>query len=244
MEIKELIESVPWHHKFEIVPGIVTPGAYAPEGLFQRLQLPNDMSGLRVLDIGARDGYFSFEIEKRGAEVLAVDYCPSQEMGFDVAKQILGSSVQFLQANLYELPSCDLEEFDIVLCLGVIYHVPDPYLTFEILRALVKVGGQVFLESNNLDAGFRSVDGKSVEFPNEFSEYPMAVFTRANATNYWCMNYKCLKALAEDTAFEVIRQETWGKRMLMEMIAVNDSKKDKILKLARGKSPFGLRQKK
>lgn len=244
MEIKQLIESVPWHHKFEIEPGIVTPGVYAPKGLFQRLRLPNDMSGLRVIDIGARDGYFSFEMEKRGAEVLAVDYCPSKEMGFDVAKQILGSSVQFLQANLYELPNCDLEKFDIVLCLGVIYHVPDPYLTFEILRALVKGGGKVFLESNNLDAGFRSVDGEEVEFPNEFSQYPTAIFTRANPTNYWCMNYKCLKALAEDTAFEVIRQETWGKRILMEMTAVNDSKKDGIMKLARGKNLSGLRQKK
>ena len=50
--------------------------------------------------------------------------------------------------------------------------------------------------------------------------------------------------MAEDTAFEVIRQETWGKRILMEMTAVNDSKKDGIMKLARGKNLSGLRQKK
>lgn len=235
MNHEELIQSVVWHHRFEIAPGMMTPGRYNPNGLFKRLELPETMEGLRVLDIGARDGFFSFECEKRGAEVLAIDYLPAEEMGFEVARRILGSSVEFRQANLYELPELKLPPFDIVLCLGVVYHVPDPYLAFEILKSLVKNAGRVLLEANNLDEGFTSVDGREQRFPDAFSQYPAAIFTRSNPTNYWCMNRRCLEALASDTGFQVSRVETWGKRILMDMTSELNREKERILRLARGR---------
>ena len=89
-EIKEMIDSVAiWHHRIELAPGIFTPSIQQTQDVLNAINLPNDLSGLRVLDLGARDGFFSFECEKRGAaEVIAVDYAPVELTGFGVASKI------------------------------------------------------------------------------------------------------------------------------------------------------------
>ena len=99
-EIKEMIDSVPvWHHRIELAPGIFTPAIQQTQDLLTSIDLPKDMSGFRVLDLGARDGFFSFECEKRGAaEVIAVDYTPVELTGFAVASKILNSKVKWLTA--------------------------------------------------------------------------------------------------------------------------------------------------
>ncbi|WP_216073469.1 hypothetical protein, partial [Acinetobacter baumannii] len=59
-KIQEMLSGVRrWHHKFEIIPGIVTPGSYDPQFMLEKLQLPTDMRGMRALDIGPSDGFFS-----------------------------------------------------------------------------------------------------------------------------------------------------------------------------------------
>ena len=60
-----------WHHRFEIHPGLVTPGAYDPGFLLDMLQLPARLDGLRVLDVGTSDGYFAQALWRRGAAVTA-----------------------------------------------------------------------------------------------------------------------------------------------------------------------------
>ncbi|MEZ0389208.1 MAG: class I SAM-dependent methyltransferase, partial [Verrucomicrobium sp.] len=73
---------------------------------------PQDCRGMRVLDIGTRDGYFAFECERRGAEVLAVDYFPAEQTGFAIAARLLNSSVEYRQKNMYELSAAELGQFD------------------------------------------------------------------------------------------------------------------------------------
>ena len=87
--IQKLIETVPvWFHKIEVAPGIFTPGVQDSIGLLGHIKLPEDLTGKRVLDIGARDGLYSFECEKRGAkEVIALDYTTPDSTGFNVAKK-------------------------------------------------------------------------------------------------------------------------------------------------------------
>src|SRR6266496_1047254 len=102
--LQEKISSVPfWYHRIELKPGLITPGINDSQAVLKFLELPKDCSGLRVLDIGARDGFFSFELEQRGAEVLAIDYVPPDRTGFMVAKEILGSNVTYKVANVYDL---------------------------------------------------------------------------------------------------------------------------------------------
>src|SRR5215475_1498401 len=103
-EIHEHIAQVShWYHQIEVAPGIVTPGILDSAGELRLLQLPEDCRGMRALDIGARDGFFSFELERRGAEVLAIDYLPEDKTGFAVAKKLLGSGVRYERDNVYDL---------------------------------------------------------------------------------------------------------------------------------------------
>jgi tRNA (mo5U34)-methyltransferase len=88
--IRAMIASVPFLlHQIEVAPGIVTPGGDRSAEKLAHLNLPSDLSGKRVLDIGAWDGFFSFECERRGAaEVIATDAAPS--LSFEIARALLG----------------------------------------------------------------------------------------------------------------------------------------------------------
>ncbi len=121
-----------WWHSIDLGHGFVTPGAIPLAELqanFAYLQLPADLTGQRVLDIGCWDGFYSFECERRGAEVCAVD-CWRPE-GFFLAHEALQSRVQFHESSVYELSRAQLGSFDIVLFLGVLYHLRHPLFALE-----------------------------------------------------------------------------------------------------------------
>jgi tRNA (mo5U34)-methyltransferase len=82
----KLIQGRSWHHDFEIIPGVRTNGAYNPAGLWQELGLPIDMNGISLADVGASNGYFSFEARKRGARVVAFDFRHKNNSGFGLAQ--------------------------------------------------------------------------------------------------------------------------------------------------------------
>jgi tRNA (mo5U34)-methyltransferase len=130
MELQKKIELVSsrndWFHSIDFGDGVVSPGSCTPEYLnflWNTFQLPKDMDGLRILDIGTYDGWFAFECEKRNAkEVVAIDVNPIDCRCFDVAHKILGSKVIYKIASVYDISPESLGgEFDIVLCLGVYY---------------------------------------------------------------------------------------------------------------------------
>lgn len=82
-----------WWHEIEVAPGIVTPGDDSNRmklPILDRLGLALDLSGRRALDIGCSDGFFSFELERRGADVVAIDFVPETYTGFSTARRILG----------------------------------------------------------------------------------------------------------------------------------------------------------
>ncbi len=120
------------YHSIELPDGTVIPGLQSLELLRRRLglfDLPEDLRGKRVLDIGAWDGWFSFECERRGAEVVAVD-CVSLDT-FIEARKLLGSRVEYLTLDVSELSARRLGRFDIVLFFGVLYHLRHPLLGLE-----------------------------------------------------------------------------------------------------------------
>lgn len=95
------------------------------------MDLPPDLTGCRVLDIGAWDGYMSFEVERKGATVVALDLSPADHFGFAVAKELLCSQVKYVQGNVYDLDEYALGKFDIVLFCGVLYHLRHPLLALD-----------------------------------------------------------------------------------------------------------------
>jgi tRNA (mo5U34)-methyltransferase len=133
---QELIEKG-WYHSFELPDGTRFEGHNTLDILrrrYRRFPLPPDLHGRRVLDIGAWDGWFSFEAERHGALVTAID-CVEID-NFLRVHRALGSRVDYRVLDFYELPAADLGAFDFVFFLGVLYHLKHPLLALEIVCAL------------------------------------------------------------------------------------------------------------
>lgn len=131
------LQTFGWYHSIELPNGEVTPGLQTIDQLRLRARqfpIPPDLRGKRVLDIGAWDGWFSFEMERRGASVVAVDAVQSEK--FLYAREALGSRVEYHIADVYDLRPAELGVFDIVLFLGVLYHLKNPVLALERVCAL------------------------------------------------------------------------------------------------------------
>ena len=134
------VEDIQWFHSFELPDGQIIEGIKPLETLRAEADLffGESLEGKSVLDIGAWDGFFSFEAERRGASrVLAADhFCWSgpgwgPRAGFDRIHATINSSVESLDIDVLDLSPSTLGQFDIVLFLGVLYHVKDPYVTLE-----------------------------------------------------------------------------------------------------------------
>lgn len=137
--LREEADSIKWHHSMDLGHGIVARGQDRSSRKLARLGLMESLVGKTVLDVGAWDGYFSFEAERRGAKrVLATDsyaweeaYGHSGKRGFDLAKRMLGSKVEELKIDVMELAPGKIGSFDVVLFLGVLYHLKHPMLALE-----------------------------------------------------------------------------------------------------------------
>jgi tRNA (mo5U34)-methyltransferase len=135
-----------WHQRFQLVPGVYTPGANDIGWMFNAAGVPQDLSGKTAIDIGTSNGGAAFELERRGAKrVVAVDIFPEAWFGFDAIKEFLGSNPEFVEASVYELPALLREEFDVVIFWGVLYHLRHPLLALDSVRALLR--GVGFLET-------------------------------------------------------------------------------------------------
>src|SRR5437016_8447910 len=128
----QMLQETGWWHSFELPDGTLIRGVCSVEGLKNRIAqfpIPADLRGKRALDIGAWDGWFSFEMERRGAEVVAVD-CVEIE-NFLYAHDARKSRVDYRILDVMDLTPGKLGYFDIVLFLGVLYHLKHPLVGLE-----------------------------------------------------------------------------------------------------------------
>jgi tRNA (mo5U34)-methyltransferase len=134
---KELGQKKGWYHSFELPDGTVVEG-YNKLGVLQtryaRLPISSDLRGKRLLDVGAWDGWFSFEAEHHGADVTAIDCV--EIPNFLQMHGALSSRVAYRILDFYDLPQAGLGAFDYVLFLGILYHLKHPLLALEIVCAL------------------------------------------------------------------------------------------------------------
>jgi tRNA (mo5U34)-methyltransferase len=230
-EIRKRIDSVPhWYHRIEIVQGIVTPGINDTPTSLKLLDLPKTMTGLRVLDIGARDGFYSFECERRGAEVVAIDYASSEDTGFRVAKELLGSKVDLIHDNVYNVCPEKYGLFDIVLFLGVLYHLRDPMRAIDSIRSVCR--GELFLETHTIDQSILSRDaGNSLNvlLLETMLEMPLMQFyprdtLNRDFTNYWGPNMQCVESMLEEANFTVTSRSRSGDRGVFRCKINSDAK--------------------
>ena len=144
-----------FHSPVDFGDGIIAKPPLVQRRFRRRLrlmQIPDDLTGMSVLDIGAWDGYFSFEFERRGAKrVLAIDRYSWDNRGLEcflLARQHFGSNVEYRKMDVLELHPDEVGTFDLVFCAGVLYHLRHPLLGLERIRSVT--GHQLILETASL----------------------------------------------------------------------------------------------
>jgi len=134
-DLRKAVASISWRHTIDLGHGVVTSAVGGNLVLIKRLGLPERLDGLSVLDVGAWDGFFSFEAERRGARrVLATDSFQwdgggwGTKRGFELARRALGSQIEDKTIDVLDISPEAVGTFDLVLFLGVLYHMRHPLL--------------------------------------------------------------------------------------------------------------------
>jgi len=142
---QDQISAIRWFHSIDLGNGVITPGIFDTAAQLPRFHIPDDFTGKTVLDIGAWDGFYSFEAERRGAKrVLATDSFSwsgqgwGSKQGFELARKILHSKVEDLNIDVMDLSPEKVGMFDVVLFLGVLYHLKHPMMALEKVFSVTK----------------------------------------------------------------------------------------------------------
>lgn len=191
-------EDIGWYHSIDLGGGVVTRGANTNETLKRIADrvFASGVAGKSVLDIGAWDGFFSFEAERRGAKrVLATDhFCwsakgPQGRAGFDMAHARLSSRVEDLDIDVLSLAPEKLGRFDVVLFLGVLYHTED-MLTY--LRRAAAMTSELLVVETETRLNF---------LPWPAARYFPRAELNNDPTNFWAPNLAWLRAALGELDF-------------------------------------------
>lgn len=202
-EIEAAMGSIRWYHTIDLGDGLVTKGTDDTPFRLARLGLPQSLEGQSVLDACAWDGFFSFEAERRGASrVVAADsyawHGPtwSTKAGFELARRVLGSHVADIDIDVMDLSPERLGEFDVVLLLGVLYHLRHPLLALERVASVTR---DLLIVETVVDMiGF---DRPAMAF------YPDRELN-GDPTNWWGPNVHAMHAMLRSVGFEHVRTIT------------------------------------
>jgi len=203
-----------WYHTLELPGGVLTPGWFDLRGVVEKLPWP-EVQGRRCLDVATYDGFFAFELERRGArEVMATDIGSNQDWdlpghakprakavldelagakgaGFEVARRALGSSVQKRIVSVYELSQEAVGTFDVVVCGSLMLHLRDPIRALEAIRSVC--GGW-----------FLSIEEVSLPLSLRFPRRPIAEMRLdPEIGQWWVANRRGHARLLEAAGFEV-----------------------------------------
>jgi tRNA (mo5U34)-methyltransferase len=200
-ELRRRVYSRRWWHTIDLGHGIVTPGEDNTPDKLRRVRLPRRLRGLSVLDIGAYDGFFSFEAERRGAaRVVAADRFAwirggmTSKEGFDLARSALRSRVEDVMIAVEDITLVALGTFDLVLFLGVLYHAPDPLRYLRNARSVCR--GQLILETH-IDA---------LDYPLPAAVFYPGTTLNNDASNFWGPNPAAVEAMLREAGFRRIQQ--------------------------------------
>jgi len=197
--VREAARRLPWYQQIDLGDGIITNGKDASQARLDRLQLPS-LEGKSVLDIGAWDGFFSFQAERRGASrVLATDSHAWSGVGygsktaFEFARRTLGSRVEDLDIDVMDIAPERVGCFDVVLLLGVLYHVRHPLLALEKAASVTR---ELLVLETVIDLQGLSHPAMAFYPGTELSDDP---------TNWWAPNATCAMAMLQSCGFRTVQ---------------------------------------
>ncbi len=200
---RRIAEQPYWFHRIELTAGIVTPGWSDPKvDKLPHFGLPEDMSGMRVLDIGHAEGFFSFEAERRGAaEVIGIDNYPPMASNFEICRAALDSHARSHLANVYDLSPNTFGTFDLVMFFGVLYHLRHPILALQKIQTVCT--GTLLMQTATCD---NQSDKPLAEF------HPFGVRSGPperpshDPTCFWFPNIACCVAMLQHVGFTDVEQ--------------------------------------
>jgi tRNA (mo5U34)-methyltransferase len=174
--------------------------------------IPRDLHGRTVLDIGCNAGFYSIEMKRRGADrVVGIDFDETYLRQARFAAEACGAAIEFRQLSVYDVASLG-ERFDIVLFLGVLYHLRHPLLALDLIYEHV---ARELLVFQSMQRGSGEIEALANDYP--FSE--TAIFERPgfpklhfierrysqDGTNWWIPNRACAEAMLRSAGFDILQ---------------------------------------
>jgi len=213
----EIRELGPWFHNLHLPGGVQT----APDhvlGDFPRFKwdeiagsIPDDLTGWRALDIGCNAGFYSFELARRGADVVGIDMDEHYLRQARWARDKLGLRVELRRQSVYDLARAD-ERFDLVLFMGVLYHLRYPLLALDVVAE--KVARLLVLQTLTMP-GDEALDPPAdlgIHERERLRErgWPQLAFIErrlaGDPTNWWAPNHAAVEALLRSSGLEVVER--------------------------------------
>ena len=207
-----------WFHNIELDGVQTAPGHFLgdyPGFQWRRLRpaLPADLTGRTVLDIGCNAGFFSIEMKRLGADrVVGVDHDPRYLAQARLAAEVCGVDVEFRELSVYDVARLG-ERFDVVLFMGVLYHLRHPLLALDLIHE--HVAGDVFV-CQTLERGCPEVEAPAADYPFEVREvfdrpaFPRLHFVEqryaGDPTNWWIPNRACSEAMLRSAGFDIVHR--------------------------------------
>lgn len=215
---RRIAELGPWFHNLDIAGVQTAPGHFLgdyPREKWQRFAhaLPHDLSGRSVLDIGCNAGFYALEMKRRGASrVLGIDSEPLYLEQARFVANALGADIEFRELSVFDVAALG-ERFDLVLFMGVLYHLRHPLLALDLLHEHVVNDLLVF---QSMLRGSPDIATIEQDYPfNETavfnrSDYPRLHFVEhcytGDVSNWWIPNRACAAAMLRSAGFEIIAQ--------------------------------------
>lgn len=202
-----------WYHTIELAPGVETPGWFDTRRVVADLPFPASLAGKRCLDVATFDGFWAFEMERRGAaETIGIDILDplawdwpvnsSSDViaalrlrkeggtGFEIARDALGSSVSRLELSVYDLDPREVGEFDFVYVGSLLMHLRDPVRAVECIRSVCR-GSMLLVD--NIDLGLTLSHRRR----------PVAALDGVGRPWWWRMNQPALVRAVEVAGFRL-----------------------------------------
>jgi tRNA (mo5U34)-methyltransferase len=205
-ELQATVERYPWYHTLELGDGVVTKGMFDHRPVLDRYPIPEDLTGMRCLDVGSMDGYWAFEMERRGAQsVTALDLEDPEDLDwpaslradheksldetkaerFALAREALGSKVERVVLSAYELGPA-VGTYDFVFCGDLLLHLKDPITPVENIRSVCTQSAVIA----NVITKFRFNEKR-----------PMAVLDGIDTFTWWTTNLEGLVRIVRAAGF-------------------------------------------
>lgn len=205
-----------WFHNMELGGVWTAPDHFLgdyPRMKFRHFAhaIPDDLRGKSVLDIGCNGGFYSLEMKRRGADrVVGVDFDDQYLNQARFAAEVSGLEIEFRKLSVYNVAELG-ERFDIVLFMGVLYHLRHPLLALDLIHTHVAKDLVIF---QSMQRGSKDVEPVAEDYP--FQEdahfekpgYPKLFFVEhrysQDPTNWWIPNRACAEAMLRSAGFEIV----------------------------------------